>query len=201
MPTVISKFLEKGEQTLQIPRTVLSGGLVALVLSAYAYKIAYPIVDGLIHKENKQNDSLNNNLVAKAALPKNGIKIPTRKRNAVPALNLRFILQFIKLVRIMIPSPFSTEIGLLAGHTTFLFLRTFLSIYVANLEGAIVKYIVRKEPNNFIKQLLKWFGVAIPATFINSMIRYLESRIAVSFRTRLVEHSYKLYFKNQSYYR
>lgn len=104
-------------------------------------------------------------------------------------------------VRIMIPSVFCTETALLTGHTAFLFLRTFLSIYVANLEGAIVKYIVRKEPHNFIKQLLKWFGVAIPATFINSMIRYLESRIALSFRSRLVDHSYKLYFKNQSYYR
>lgn len=74
-------------------------------------------------------------------------------------------------VRIMIPSLFCTETALLGGHTVFLFLRTFLSIYVANLEGAIVKFIVRKDPNNFMKQLIKWFAVAVPATFINSMIR------------------------------
>lgn len=196
MPTVISKLLEKGENTLQIPRSVLSGAVVATAILAYTCKVAYPMIDGYINKENKQHDSLNNNFVAKAQPVR-----PIPKKTIIPALNLRFIFQFIKLIRIMIPSPFCTETGLLTAHTTFLFLRTFLSIYVANLEGAIVKYIVRKEPQNFIKQLMKWFGVAIPATFINSMIRYLESRIAVSFRTRLVEHSYKLYFKDQSYYR
>lgn len=204
MPTVISKFLEKGEQTLQIPRTVLSGAVVATAICAYAYKIGYPIFDNYLNKTNKQHDSLNNNFVAKTQTVKNEVaKVSpsSRFKTRVPALNLRFILQFIRLVRIMIPGVFCAETGLLTGHTTFLFLRTFLSIYVANLEGAIVKYIVRKEPRNFIKQLLKWFAVAIPATFINSMIRYLESRIALSFRTRLVEHSYKLYFKNQSYYR
>nr|CAH7745249.1 unnamed protein product [Callosobruchus chinensis] len=71
----------------------------------------------------------------------------------------------------MIPSPFCTETALLGGHTAFLFLRTFLSIYVANLEGAIVKYIVSNQPQLFIRQLMKWFAVAIPATFINSMIK------------------------------
>lgn len=72
----------------------------------------------------------------------------------------------------MIPNIFCTETALLSGHTLFLFLRTFLSIYVANLEGAIVKFIVRKDSHNFVKQILKWFAVAVPATFINSMIRY-----------------------------
>lgn len=196
MPTVVSKFLEKGEQTLQIPRSVLSGTLVATALFVYAYKVGYPLIDSYIHRQNKQNDSFNNNVVVATKKPKQRLK-----KIGIPGLNLRFILQFIRLVKIMIPSVFCTETALLTGHTTFLFLRTFLSIYVANLEGAIVKYIVRKEPQNFIKQLMKWFGVAIPATFINSMIRYLESRIALSFRTRLVEHSYQLYFKNQSYYR
>lgn len=206
MPTVISKFLERGEQTLQIPRSVLSGTLVATALFAYAYKVGYPFLDGYIHRQNKQNDSFNNNFVPKGgeAPPRPQRQLSRRerlKKIGIPGLNLRFILQFIKLVRIMIPGVFCAETALLTGHTTFLFLRTFLSIYVANLEGAIVKYIVRKEPRNFIKQLMKWFGVAIPATFINSMIRYLESRIALSFRTRLVDHSYQLYFKNQSYYR
>lgn len=170
MPTVVSKMLERGERTLQIPRSVLSGALVATALFAYAYKIGYPLIDGYVNRTNKQHDSFNNNFVAEA--PKTvGSRRERLKKIGIPGLNLRFILQFVRLVRIMIPGVFCTETALLSGHTTFLFLRTFLSIYVANLEGAIVKYIVRKEPKNFIRQLMKWFGVAVPATFINSMIR------------------------------
>ncbi|KAG5878943.1 hypothetical protein JTB14_030919 [Gonioctena quinquepunctata] len=192
------------EATFNANRTVISGALIATTLFTYAYKVGYPFVDSLIHKTNKETLSLNNNLVKNNKPQKNGVvkkKPKGRFRSNIPNLNLAFILQFIKLVRIMIPSLFCTEIALLGSHTMFLFLRTFLSIYVANLEGAIVKYIVRKEPKNFIRQLGKWFAVAIPATFINSMIRYLESRIALSFRTRLVDHSYRLYFNSQSYYR
>lgn len=100
----------------------------------------------------------------------------------IPAFNLEFIFQFIRLMRIMVPSLLCREMGLLTGHTISLFLRTFLSIYVANMEGAIVKYIVRKDAKNFTRMLVKWFTVALPATFINSMIRYLESKLALAFR-------------------
>lgn len=222
MPTVISKFLEKTEETrkyLNVPKNYITGGIVAACLIGYGVRIGYPIVESYINKENVQQDSVNNNLLvtksnsiqlSDSLKPSNNSKRLKRKLAQtklerllyyVPGLNVEFILQFYKLVRIMIPGIFCTELMLLSGHTLFLFLRTFLSIYVANLEGAIVKYIVRKEPRNFVRQLLKWFAIAVPATFINSAIKYLESRIALSFRTRLVDHSYKLYFKNQSYYR
>lgn len=219
MPSVISKFLQKGEEVFNQNQSNISTIVIGAALITYAYKIGYPAFENYLFKPNKEADSLKNNLVISNSvsgknrgLAKNGMiqngdaktKAVISKRNYlrnIPNFNLAFILQFIKLVRIMIPSPFCTETALLSGHTLSLFLRTILSIYVANLEGAIVKYIVRKDPHNFIKQLMKWFAVAIPATFINSMIRYLESRIALSFRTRLVEHSYKLYFKSQSYYR
>ncbi|CAH0549288.1 unnamed protein product [Brassicogethes aeneus] len=199
MSGVISKLLEKGEKHINANRTAISGAIIGAALVTYGVKIAYPLLDGVINKTNKENLNINNNLVKDNVTD---VKVLSRKfRNHIPNLNLRFILEFLKLIRIMIPSLICTETVLLTGHTTFLFLRTFLSIYVANLEGAIVKYIVRKDPKNFIHQLMKWFAVAIPATFINSMIKYLESRIALSFRTRLVNHSYQLYFKNQSYYR
>nr|XP_026485656.1 ATP-binding cassette sub-family D member 2 [Vanessa tameamea]XP_026485657.1 ATP-binding cassette sub-family D member 2 [Vanessa tameamea] len=119
----------------------------------------------------------------------------------VPGLNLEFLRQLVSLAKIMIPGFRSHEVALLSAHTVCLFSRTFLSIYVASLEGSIVKHIVQKDLRAFSALLIQWFGIAIPATFINSMIRYLESRLALAFRTRLVNHAYELYFKNQTYYR
>ncbi|XP_061380264.1 ATP-binding cassette sub-family D member 1 [Danaus plexippus] len=119
----------------------------------------------------------------------------------VPGLNLEFLKQIVSLAKIMVPGFRSHEVALLSAHTVCLFSRTFLSIYVASLEGSIVRHIVQKDLRSFAALLMQWFGIAIPATFINSMIRYLESRLALAFRTRLVNHAYELYFKNQTYYR
>lgn len=209
MPAVVSKFLEKSESALKGNRTAISGAVIAAVMVTYSYKVAYPLLDRYFHKKDKKEQiNINNNLVKPNIIQQNGdpktqqaISKRSKLLNSIPGLNIKFILQFFRLLRIMIPGVFTPEVALLSGHTLFLFLRTFLSIYVANLEGAIVKYTVKKEPKNFMIQLSKWFAVAVPATFINSMIRYLESKIALKFRTRLVEHSYQLYFKNQSYYR
>lgn len=116
-------------------------------------------------------------------------------------LNWEFLFKLKRLIHLMIPRIWCREIGILSVHTICLISRTFLSIYVAAIEGSIVKFIVRRDLRQFIIGLLKWFSIAIPATFINSMIRYLENKLALAFRTRLVNHSYKLYFKNQTYYR
>lgn len=72
----------------------------------------------------------------------------------------------------MIPGVWCYESGLLSLHTLVLVIRTFLSIYVAKLEGRMVKHIVRKDVTTFIWLLVTWFGVAVPATFINSLIRW-----------------------------
>ena len=46
----------------------------------------------------------------------------------------------------------------------------------------MVKYIVRKDGYNFAWMMVRWFVIAIPATFVNSLIRYLEKRLALAFR-------------------
>lgn len=97
-------------------------------------------------------------------------------------LNIDFLLQLKRLLHIMIPKLICRETCLLGVHTVCLVSRTFLSILVAAMEGAIVKYIVRKDVRNFAIMLMKWFAIAIPATFVNSMIRYLENKLALAFR-------------------
>ena len=79
----------------------------------------------------------------------------------------------------MIPGVWCYESGLLSLHTLVLVIRTFLSIFVAKLEGRMVKHIVRKDVTTFIWLLATWFGVAVPATFINSLIR-LELRVLIN---------------------
>lgn len=117
------------------------------------------------------------------------------------SLNKEFIDQILKLLKIVIPRLWSKQVVLLFFHSSCLVARTFLSIYVATLDGQVIKSIVQKNVRKFAFHLMKWIAVAIPATFINSMIRYLENRIALAFRSELVNHAYKKYFANQTYYR
>ncbi|XP_072026862.1 ATP-binding cassette sub-family D member 2-like [Amphiura filiformis] len=112
-----------------------------------------------------------------------------------------FYRRILKLLKIIMPGIWTKEFGLLLLHTSSLVARTFLSIYVAQLEGGMVKAIVQTDVWVFLGYIMKWLGVAIPATFVNSAIRFLESNLALAFRSRLVAHAYKLYFKNQTYYR
>lgn len=36
----------------------------------------------------------------------------------------------------------------------------------------MVKFIVKKDVRNFAIMMLEWFGIAVPATFVNSLIRF-----------------------------
>lgn len=120
------------------------------------------------------------------------------KRNAV---NAKFFSEFQDLLKIMVPGWCSREVGIIGIHSAILMSRTFLSIFVAALEGRIIKAIVQKDVKQFSLFMLRWFLVAVPATVINSLIRFFDSYIGLALRKRLVQHAYAKYFQDDVYYK
>ncbi|KZP00691.1 adrenoleukodystrophy protein [Calocera viscosa TUFC12733] len=118
-------------------------------------------------------------------------KRPGRKpRVEVDAL---FYARLARLLRIVIPSLHSKEALLLGMHSSFLLLRTLLSLYVASLDGRIVSSLVRAQPRAFLLNIARWMLVAVPATYTNSMLSYVQSKLAIAYRTRLTRHVMDLY--------
>ncbi|XP_033333058.2 ATP binding cassette subfamily D [Megalopta genalis] len=208
MSSVFSKLLDKTSAKYGIRQENVSRGVVSLVTTLYLLKIGYPLVASGINKyqqsrKKKQDESATKNSSSRRrgnnAVNGRTTVSPTGKSSV--GLDRDFFKQLIALLKIMVPGWRTREAGLLTCATLTLLARTFLSVYVATLEGQIVKRIVLKDVQGFFLMMARWFAIALPATFVNSAIRYLEGRLALCFRGRLVEHAYKMYLSQQTYYR
>ncbi|KAL4646282.1 ATP-binding cassette sub-family D member 1-like [Arapaima gigas] len=172
---------------------------VFLLIAAYGVKKLYPLLSGRLREAVSKQPK--RPLIQETKRGPQDVVEKGKKKSSSPAVNREFFQRLVRLLRILFPRFFCKELGLLGFHSLALISRTFLSIYVANLDGKIVKTIVQKDPRAFVWELTKWLLIAIPATFVNSAIRYLEGQLTLAFRTRLVTHAYRLYFSEQTYYR
>ena len=103
---------------------------------------------------------------------------------------------------IIVPRANSKEVFLFTLHTSFLLLRTYLSLLVARLDGRLVRDLVSADGPGFLRGLGLWFALALPSMYTNSMIRFLSSKLAISFRTRLTRYTHDLYLNDsRNYYK
>ncbi|KAK4547907.1 hypothetical protein LTR36_010626 [Oleoguttula mirabilis] len=115
-------------------------------------------------------------------------------------LNREFFRNVGRLLRICIPGWKSKELRLLLSHSVFLVLRTLISLYVAELDGRLVSSLVRGKGKAFLKGLVWWMVVAVPATFTNSMLSYHQTTLSLAYRTRLTKHIHDQYLNNMTFY-
>jgi ATP-binding cassette subfamily D (ALD) long-chain fatty acid import protein len=102
----------------------------------------------------------------------------------------------------MIPRWTSKEAGLLFSHGVFLMLRTYLSLVVARLDGEIVRDLVAGNGKAFLWGIVKWCGIGSLASYTNAMIKFLQSKVSIAFRTRLTRYIHDLYLNDHlNYYK
>lgn len=119
-----------------------------------------------------------------------------------PGLNLAFLHQFLSLMSIMIPRWKSKEAGLLVSHAVFLISRTYLSLLVARLDGEIVRDLVAGNARGFLWGIVKWCGIGTVGSYNNAMIKFLQSKVSIAFRTRLTRYIHDLYLNDKlNYYK
>jgi len=102
---------------------------------------------------------------------------PSKKRVEI---NRDFFRNLWRLLKIVIPGWRSKELRLIVSHSFFLVLRTLLSLYVAELDGKLVGSLVRGKGKQFLRGVVWWMIVAVPATFTNSMVRVISVDQAIT---------------------
>lgn len=103
--------------------------------------------------------------------------VDTTKKKKVE-LNREFFKSLLKLLKIVIPGARSKETRLLISHSFFLVVRTLISLKVAEMDGAIVKALVKGSGKEFLTRIVWWMLIAVPATFTNSMVRSLVPNLS-----------------------
>lgn len=197
MSSVFSKLIDGASARYGVRQETLTRGVAGTAAALYLLKFIYPHIRARFKRSAREKSQSQDQRHAKCN--ENGTAVHRPRADSLPdhdptgsgnggkerssvGLDRNFLRQLIMLLRIMVPGWRSREMGLLACATLTLLTRTFLSVYVAELEGQIVKRIVLRDVRGFGLMLGRWFAIALPATFVNSAIRYLECRLALSFR-------------------
>ncbi|KID88924.1 lipid transporter [Metarhizium guizhouense ARSEF 977] len=132
----------------------------------------------------------------RATVSTGGEETPKKK----VALDRQFFRSLLRLLKIVVPGWRSTETRMLISHSFFLVLRTLISLRVAEMDGAIVKALVKGNGKEFMTRILWWMLIAVPATFTNSMLSYHQAELSLKYRTRLTQYIHDKYLSNLTFY-
>lgn len=124
--------------------------------------------------------------------------VPPKRKKV--ALDREFFRSLLRLLKIVIPGWRSKETRLLISHSFFLVLRTIISLKVAEMDGAIVKALVKGQGKEFLTRILWWMIIAVPATFTNSMLSYHQAELSLKYRTRLTQYIHDQYLSKLTFY-
>lgn len=111
-----------------------------------------------------------------------------------------FLKRVWSLFKICIPSLADQIVVDFALLNIALVLRTVMSINISTINGTIVKSIIQAKFPDFIRNITRLAMYAVPASFINSYLDFLNKKIALRLRSRLTYYFHDSYIKGKFFY-
>jgi len=199
MPPIWSKLKSELANGLSSLGLRHADKISSLLLGAGGVSIATGAIAWYVRRTNNKIGELKEKAQRESRVMEDDRKSTGKKEK--PSLDPLFFRRMQRLLAICIPSWHSKQAILLIGLLVGLYARTMASILVAKLDGYIVQAIVSKNFDQFLKGLMYWLLLALPAVAINSAIRFLTGHISLLFRTALVRHVHEKYMDSQIYYK
>ncbi|KAI5066086.1 hypothetical protein GOP47_0018710 [Adiantum capillus-veneris] len=122
---------------------------------------------------------------------------PPKPKVAVDSV---FAKRLVQILKVCVPSFWSKEAFQILLQTCLLYSRTQLTDEIAHLEGKLGQAVVSKDWAEFSSNLLRFAQAAVPASIVNSGLKYLQTVISLSFQKRLTEHLHRWYLSDRVYY-
>lgn len=98
------------------------------------------------------------------------------------------------------PGVRSPEFFYVVTLSAFLVIRTWFSLLIAELVGNNAENLVTKNWGAVFRGTFHFFLWTIPASFVNSALKWLTEKLASMFRRRLSERVHSQYIQGVNYY-
>lgn len=136
-----------------------------------------------------------------ASRKKDNSKDANTQKKDYAHVDRKFLKRLMEIMHIVIPSWKSKEFLYMSGLTGLLVFRTWLSVIITKQLGKNGQALVTRDYKGLGLGVL-WFGIiTIPASAVNSALKYLQSMIALRFRMKLSHHVHKSYLDGVNFYR
>jgi ATP-binding cassette subfamily D (ALD) protein 3 len=113
----------------------------------------------------------------------------------------QFLNQLRRILPVCIPGVQSVEFGLLSGLAIILIGRTWLDIWFSNFNGTVVRAIVSRDWDLFVRNAVVLFGVMMwPMSVVNNSMKLVINMMGLRFRQRLTTHAHSKYLSNLVFY-
>jgi ABC-type uncharacterized transport system fused permease/ATPase subunit len=83
----------------------------------------------------------------------------------------------------------------------FYLARTYVSVIIADILGQNAQYLVGKKWNQFAKGIVRFALITLPASAINSGLKYFKEILVIRFRVRLSEYVHNEYLRGVNFYK